>query len=341
MIKSPVVYNFFVRPEISKIVFEQIRKAKPNILFLVSDGPRSKDENKIILSHRKQIEDMIDWDCKVNKLYFENNIGVDKIMISTYEGVFKNYDRMIFLEEDILPDLSFFGFCDQILEKYKDDESIYLIGGMNFLEEYPKNENPSYFFVNTTSTWGMAIWRRTFETMQRDLSILDDDYLMIAIKENFKYKRKENHYKHLIFKKKYPKSLYPDYEFWLMGFNQNILYNSLAIVPSKNLVLNIGDTSNSENSDDIKLYPKRMRKIANMKLYNMDLNLTHPKFKVVDFNYNKILSRKNVNSVLRSIDKIERAMRILIFGGPKYFVIKLKKRYHKYRNYDRFTRKIK
>lgn len=336
----PVVYNFFVRPQISKKVFHEIKKFKPRILYLVSDGPRNEREKEIISLNRNQIEEMIDWECEVEKIYSNVNIGFD-IMKITYQEVFKKNDMMIFLEEDILPTQSFFHFCNELLIKYKDDPSIYIITGMNFLGKYP-DDGPSYFFVNSGSTWGMGLWKRTIELFQEDLSILDNKYINSIIKENMKIKNKYHHYQHLMVKKNEEDAYIKDGELYLMGFNQNILYNSLAIVPSVNLVENIGDCEGSENSDKMIMLPKKMRYISNLSASEIEFPLKHPEFKIVDYVYGGLTAKlsPNSNAVSCVYYKFERGLRILIFGGPRYFYSKLKKFIIKLIYYEIIKRKF-
>lgn len=337
VINSPVVFNFFKRPSVSKRVFSVIREVRPKILYLISDGPRDKDEEKLVTENRMMIEGMIDWDCEVDRLYSNINFGMDKLMKLTFEKVFASYDRMIFLEEDILPSISFFQYCDELLELYKDDDSVYLIGGMNFLETYPNysKDDPSYFFTERVSTWGMALWKRTYELIQYDLSFLDNPYYLNAVKSNFLNKKKSYYYQHMMLKKNSPEKIPFDGEYTLRGLNQNILYNSMAITPSRNLVLNIGDTEGSENADDIKMYPKSMRRNALMTLYELDFPLIHPVFKIVDFEYGRIQSTFKTKSFFKPFIKVERALRILVFGGPKKFLRKLLKFFSRKFGYER------
>lgn len=342
MFTTPVVYNFFIRPEISILVFKEIRALKPLKLYLVSDGPRNDNEKSLILENRNQIDGLIDWSCDVHRLYLDKNHGIDSIMELTYDFVFSREDRMIFLEEDILPSQSFFYFCEDLLEKYKDDDSVFLISGMNFLEEYPSN-GPSYFFVDSTSTWGMAIWKRTYDSMQKDLGFLDNSYYSSVIRRLMLRRNRFAFYQHLMVKKVFPEKKILDGEFWLMGFNQNILYNALNIVPSVNLVLNIGNSKNAEHSDEAKLLPKRMRTINNMKKFELTFPLVHPKFKIVDYEYKSILDIKNsrFQNLLYLPNKLERALRILIYGGYSKFFRKSKLALNRYRNYTRYKNKFK
>lgn len=331
----PIVYNFFIRPDISKKVFKEIRDYKPNILYLVSDGPRTTEESLLVNFNRDQIESMINWDCDVRKLYYEHNQGMDSIMISTYEFVFKSEESLIFLEEDILPGPSFFKFCEEMLYKFKSDNSVYIIGGMNFLGEYPTTPNsPSYFYTNIVSTWGYAIWKRTYKRIQYDLSFLHNEYYRSTVRALMLKRDRKRHYQHLMLKFTAPQKIDFDGEFTLRGLNENVLYNSLAITPSKNLVSNIGDSEGAENGDDLKLYPKAMRRIAEMKVYEMEFPLIHPKFRIVDYHYKSLLRQQGNGLIRKVLIKIERAIRIIVFGGRVKFFKKIRRYFKRLIKYN-------
>lgn len=212
-----------------------------------------------------------------------------------------------------------------------------MIGGMNFLEKYPyySDSDPSYFFTERVSTWGMAFWRRTYEKIQYDLSFLDNPYYLNVVRSNLVRKGKKYYYQHMMLKKNNPEKIQFDGEYTLRGLNQNVLYNSMAITPSRNLVLNIGDTEGSENADDIKMYPRSMRKNAQMKLYELDFPLTHPVFKIVDYEYGRIQSTFKTKSFFKPFIKVERALRILVFGGPRRFLRKSLKFFARKFGYER------
>lgn len=329
-IATPVVYNFFIRPRIASIVFEQIKKVKPKTLYLVSDGPRNNSDRELIYKNREQISAMIDWDCNLFYIYFDDNLGPNEITRITYETVFEREDSLIYLEEDILPSESFFYFSEMMLEKYRFSDSVFMISGMNFLQKYPLGENaPDYFFAHTASTWGFAIWKRTYISLKKDLSFLDNPYYYNLIKRKLLNDNKFYEFKNLLLRFNYPNLLKVDGEFWLMGFNPNVTSNQLAIIPSKNLVKNIGDTFDSENSDEIKLLPKRIQKFSNLKLYELDFPLVDPLFLTVDYNYYDTLGwfkKKNISYWIKKMwDSLERGLRVLIFKGPGVFFFKARK----------------
>lgn len=342
MLSTPVAFNFFIRPEISKLTFQRIKNVKPKSLYLISDGPRNTAELTLILENRKQIESMIDWDCQVEFIYFDENQGIDKIMELTYKQIFQREDSIIFLEEDILADETFFYFSEKLLQHYKEDERIYIITGMNKLEKYPLDQNPSYFFQEFNSTWGFAIWKRTYDRFQKDLSFLDSNYYNNLIKQRLIKYHGLDPYQHLMFKKDYPNKSILDGELYLILFNDFILNNSLAIVPSRNLTLHIGNSKNSEHSDPERLLPRSMR-LQLSEIHPIDyVNIIHPKFMIPDDNYRNTINLKYKKSnIIKITEKIERAMRILFLGGPKYFLIKLSKFIKNYSSITYFKRKYK
>lgn len=330
MINNAIVYYLFIRPEIATKVFFRIREIKPLKLYLFSDGPRNVQEKQIILSNRDNIIKMIDWECDTKIYFLDDNIGIDQMWTYSFREVFNYEDQAIFLEEDIYPSKSFFYFCDELLDKYKEDQGVFMITGINALNEYPLEGNLSYFFLQSNSTWGFAFWKRSYELMTKDLSILYDSYYGPIIQEYFTKKNKSRfQYKRLV---KYANK--PELkirfkneisEIWFHDFNQYLLNNMLTIVPSKNLIQNLGNSNHSENSDSDILSTKRMKRSYSAISYDLTFPLLHPKFKFIDLIYIKKmvdLRKRNFISILT--ERIERAIRILIFGGSGYFYVKFR-----------------
>jgi hypothetical protein len=322
---SAVSYNIFRRPDISKRVLLRIRDAAPLRLYLFSDGPRNLIEKQLVERSRVQALELIDWDCELIINFLETNIGFERMWDYTFHEVFKKEDRIIILEEDILPDLTFFSFCDELLEFYKNDHSVYRIGGFNSLEEYPKNSSQSYFFSEVVSSWGMATWRRVYEQRRKDLSIIRDPYYSSILKKRFKYSGGGLYwYNHLKMIYERPELNIDSAEFWFLGLNENILFNSLAIIPKYNLIKNLGNSEGAENSDNERILTKRQRLQYATRTLKMEFPLIHPKYKIIDYEfYFRVKNSRKVNLISKSLDKIERAFRILIFKGKKEFYLKL------------------
>ena len=121
----------FNRPDTTKQVFETIRKARPAQLFVAADGPRENrpDEAEKCAEVRRIVDNGIDWDCKVHRLYRDKNLGCKIACSSAIDWFFEHVDEGIILEDDTLPHPTFFQFCEELLKRYRDDERIMLISG--------------------------------------------------------------------------------------------------------------------------------------------------------------------------------------------------------------------
>lgn len=158
---APVLFLIFNRPKETKAVFAAIRMAKPKTLFVAADGPREKvfGEEKKCEAARK-ITEKVDWPCKVKRLYRKNNLGCKKAVSDAVTWFFQNVKEGIVLEDDCLPNKSFFRFCEDLLKKYRNDSRVGIIGGTNF-SGIPVET--SYYFSIYPQIWGWATWRRTWK----------------------------------------------------------------------------------------------------------------------------------------------------------------------------------
>jgi hypothetical protein len=336
MVKSPVVYFIYKRHNIIRQVLAVFQEVKPKILYIISDGGNTDTEIEAINKSRSIVDVMINWDCELVFIKLNQNLGPYNIWNYAVDLVFESYDRAIILEEDILPSEDYFRFMDELLEKYKNDPQIYFISGMNFLGKYPVDQEVSYFFVNKASAWGMATWKRTYLRFIKNPSELDTPYYNQVVLSYLEKIGDPHWFGHLKMLQSKILNHNNSMEFYLMGINENLLFNSLAIVPASNLVRNIGNTSESENADDSRIMPKSMRKVFEIPFENMEFPLAHPIFKIIDYNYGNELS-KNVGfweSRFPLALKLERALRIFVFKGPRVFVIKVNRSIKRFVNYD-------
>ena len=151
-----VLLIFFSRPKQFEKVFEQVKLAKPSKLFLYQDGPRENRTDDLVgINKCREIAEGVDWDCEVYKMYQEKNYGCDPSEYIAQKWAFSIVDECIVLEDDDVPSQSFFPFCKELLEKYRYDERINMICGMN--NTGVSNHNPySYLFSVTGSICGWA-----------------------------------------------------------------------------------------------------------------------------------------------------------------------------------------
>lgn len=283
LVDVPVKINIWIRTECQKQQFEIIKKAKPSILFIMSDGGRNEKEWQAIRANRKLIDEGIDWECTVYRIYEEQNQGMYAMARKVHSLIWNTVDRCIFLEDDILPSVSFFRYCAELLERYKDDLRVNVICGMNHLE-ISEEVNADYFFSRQGSIWGIATWRRVYE-QYNDFEYGKDHYVMGLLKERTKHNQ--------IFWKRIEayaqQNLYEGHVAWTEYFLEFGVYgnNQLQIIPKKNLVSNIGCTKDSAHADDLKLMPSGIRGVFNMKTYELDFPLKHAKYVIPDVQYEK------------------------------------------------------
>ena len=132
---TPILFLIFNRPQCTRKVFEEIRKNRPKRLYISADGPRcgvSSDAENCRLA--RQIATEVDWDCTVKTFFREENIGCGRAVQSGISWFFEHEEAGIILEDDCLPDATFFEFCGEMLRKYADDERIMHISGHNPLQ---------------------------------------------------------------------------------------------------------------------------------------------------------------------------------------------------------------
>lgn len=329
LIDVPVQVNIWIRPECQKKLLEVLQLARPSIMFLVSDGGRNDSEQALIHENRTLMENGIDWDCKIYKLYENTNQGITKIIKKTHEFIWNKVDKCIFLEDDIIPSVSFFRYCKELLDLYENDPRIYIICGMNHLGVYPDDGRSDYFFSRQGSIWGYALWKRSYQEFF-DYNYEQDPYIWKCLINNAnedKFLLKEINRRKADVDKKHDWNAYASpTEFFidLSIYSQN----QLQIIPRKNMISCIGASKDANSSDSINRLPEPIRKLFFMKTYELDFPIKHPRFVIPDKFYeaqrNKILCRNH--PFLNIIRKIQRAFYILKEGDLKYLLRKIVKR---------------
>lgn len=237
MFETPVLFLIFNRPETTKIVFEEIKKLKPKYLYIAADGARSnvfQDAEKCKIT-RDLVLNGIDWDCEVKTLLRNENLGCGIAVSEAITWFFENVEQGIILEDDCLPHPSFFGYCETLLEKYKEEENIFAINGSN-LQGEKKFGNASYFFCNYVFVWGWASWRRAWKYYDFNLEHL----------ENFKTENLINRIDNRAIFKKYwiptfEKVFNKEIDTWDYQWTFSIWNNQgIVVSPNVNLVSNLG-----------------------------------------------------------------------------------------------------
>jgi hypothetical protein len=166
---APVLLLIFNRPKLTQQVFDRIREARPEQLYIVADGPRPDHDNDIDLCRKaREIVGKIDWPCSVHRDFADQNLGLKRRVSSGINWVFSQVERAIIIEDDCVPHLDFFTFCDSLLTRYEFDERVWVITGNNF-QNGKKYGNAAYYFSKFGHCWGWATWRRAWQHYQGDI----------------------------------------------------------------------------------------------------------------------------------------------------------------------------
>jgi hypothetical protein len=270
-IKTPVAFFIFNRPDTTAKVFEIIRQVKPPKLFIIADGARNNKLDDIEkVKQTRLIVENIDWKCEVLRNYSQENLGCKKRVSSGLDWVFDQVEEAIILEDDCLPDPSFFRFCQELLEYYRDDTRIMAISGDNF--QFGRNKTPdSYYFSRYNHCWGWASWRRAWQYYDVEMKLwekINTENLLNSILTNpFAVKYWERK-----FNQTHKGNINTwDYQWTFACWIQR----GLTILPNVNLVSNIGFNIDGTHHKTTKSNP-----FANMKTESIEFPLKHPSFMI-------------------------------------------------------------
>jgi len=234
--ESAVLLITFNRPDTTKEVLKALQVAKPKKLYVFSDGARNKEEEKICKQVRELVSEMVNWDCELNRKVSEFNLGCGPGPFAAMNWAVEEEDRIIILEDDCVPSPAFFPYCNYLLEKYLEDERIWIVSGNNYCPEYPLPAD--YAFTGYAHSWGWATWRRCIKSVDLEMTKYPDFrdrklmYSILPKKEADFFLRKYDR----IYNDKKAISHIWDFQF---GFCIRA-NNGMGIMPRSNLVRNIG-----------------------------------------------------------------------------------------------------
>jgi len=165
----PVIYLIFNRPEVTRRSFEVLRALRPARLLIVADGPRPQipeDAEKCRLT--REIATAIDWPCQLQTDFSPANLGLKPRIVSGLNWAFTQVEEAVVIEDDCLPDPTFFRFAAEMLEKFRDDTRVMCVSANNFQEGRRRTED-GYYFSRYPHCWGWATWRRAWRHFDPEL----------------------------------------------------------------------------------------------------------------------------------------------------------------------------
>lgn len=305
-----VLCIFFARPEQFKKVLERVCEVKPKILLFWQDGPRSGRPDDIInIKKCRDLLKMIDWDCQIYKNFHSENMGCDPSTHLSHKWAFSIVDKCIILEDDIVPSVSFFSFCKELLDRYENDTRIDRICGQTLYGGIDCKRY-SYFFSRSGSSWGWATWKRVADTWETEYDFLKDEYYLDLARYRFGHKRFD---KSLQIAQKRAKEGIPYWEH-IVGF-RTLLSSGLVIYPAVNLIENVGTSINATHApNDLNELPKEIQQMFTTKACELSFPLKHPPYIIEDYHYFYKIIKHIEPSFYRKISrKLEHLFRILIY----------------------------
>lgn len=292
LVDVPVALIFFNRPDVFIKVFESVRQARPSKLFLIQDGPRiNRPDDVEKINKCREICSSIDWDCEVHQDFSDVNLGCGMRIYTGLTNAFKEVDRLVIVEDDIVIAKDFLPFCAEMLEKYKDDERIGMISGMNHIGQYDDCPYSYFFSSHGGAIWGWATWKRVWDCIDWKLEgIIEDEYtqkIFPLVRQPHKVGYRDISVLHKKYESMQKGEKQSSWSFQF-GFTTMALQSRLRIIPKVNLTSNIGIVDDSAHtSGDFYRLPRGLRCVFYAPTYELPRPYKHPKYVVDDFEFLK------------------------------------------------------
>lgn len=303
-----VLLIFFARPNTLREVFAKVKKARPSRLFLACDGPRDNNpQDALSIEECKKIVSDIDWECEVFTNYSKENQGCGKGPSNAISWAFEYTDKLVILEDDCVPDDTFFPFMKEMLDFYENDSRIGMVSGLNHFKNWDCNSN-SYLFAKTGAIWGWGTWKRVWDKYDFYIKDIEDPYVSKLLQGEVINKRAGKgriiNWKCAAKETQTKKVSYWDYQFDFLKYSQSYL----SIVPTGNLIHNVGVGLGSTHAIKNRQSAWKLGEVLFMPTVPMGFPIKHPKYIICDRAYdkmvlNKILYRPKIVKIIKKIKR--------------------------------------
>lgn len=302
--KSAVAILTFNRTKTTQKLLDIMKIVQPPRLYVIIDAPR-KDK----LGESEQVEavkaifDQVNWECDVYKNFAEKNMGTCMRQYTGFSWVFENEESAIIFEDDCIPSLDFFRFCDEMLEKYKDDERVMMVSGSNYLTKWETGN--SYHFSSMGGIWGWASWSRAWKLNDIDIMRWRDENLRRIIRSKIgkvQYEHRKEAWDNLCCNSENAKTW--DFQWWFA----RTINDGLTIIPCVNLVSNIGFDAGA-------VHTTAAAANVNLPTFPLEFPLKSPDYVIEDKDFDKQMYnlifrgsiktrvKRRIKSIFRSITK--------------------------------------
>ena len=262
MTDTPVALFIYNRPQITEHVFEAIKTMSPPRLIVVADGPKNAADATQCEAART-VAERVDWPCEVIRVYSDVNLGCKRRVSSGLAAVFELYERAIILEDDCVPDLSFYKFASELLFRYENDDRVTTICGSSFV---PIEGPFDYAFSRFSLIWGWASWRRAWRHYDLGMSswprLRNTSWLKDILRSSAGA---------YVLTRQFDYAASGELDTW----DTQWLFSSLVrgghcIIPARNLVTNIGCGAGATHTRDV------INQCANVPRSALRLPIHHP-----------------------------------------------------------------
>ena len=296
---TPVAFIIFNRPDTTARVFAEIAKVKPPKLLVVADGPRPSRSNEVDkCAAARAVIEQVDWDCELITNYSDINMGCRQRVSSGLDWIFKMVEEAIILEDDCLPHPTFFRFCDELLEKYRDDERIMAISGNNF-QAGRKRTHYSYYFSRYNHLWGWATWCRAWHYYDVDMKLWPEIKTQNRLKDILEDSDAVKYWLdkfQMIYEGRERRADTWDYQWTFACW----LQSGLTILPNVNLISNIGFNTDATHTLN------KWSRVANLPVEAINFPLKYPPYMVrnaqADAFTHNVLFKSNI--ITRNIKRL-------------------------------------
>lgn len=270
-LETPVLLLAFSRPDTTRRVLERIREAAPVRIYVACDAARNgrTEEAEKVAAVRRLVTELVDWPCELHTLYREQNLGCKLAVSGALDWFFTQEEMGIILEDDCLPDPSFFGYCESLLHRFKDDERIFMISGNNFQRGVRVTEH-SYYYSWLTHIWGWASWRRSWQKVDLEMKNWPAFLAAGGVKQIYPKLRYARRWEKTF--ERYLQGRYNTWDYPLLFASW--WHRQLTVLPEVNLVSNIGFGEGGTNATSqviTKLADLPTKPIHDLE-HNLDIN---------------------------------------------------------------------
>lgn len=291
MFDIPIVLLMFKREKIVQII-DRLREVKPQKVYLICDGGRNENEWNQVNKCRELAEKAIDWQCTVIKNYADHNRGVYGNIGEGAKWIFSQEKWAIFLEDDNLPEVTFFRFCKEMLEKYENDNRVLWVCGTNYLERYNPIEEVSYCFTKHLLPCGWASWASKFLSMyDGELKGCEDPRILRNIGTQYIFKSLYRQYRSEWMNEYNRHKQGKRFISWDMQMDFSLKANSVyGICPVVNQIENIGVDEASIHGGSSKKDVMTQR-FCGMRSHELEFPLIHPSTVMIDEDFEKKIGK--------------------------------------------------